>query len=223
MAILTFSSKRPTSPFAKREPFAKGTNPEWDEEDDRRPGALPLVRAPDDREVDEERDSNRTRTKVLRSEQGDEDQVDQTTGEESLVEPLRPIGAFIDERCELAHRLERLVQRMLDNHGKVRMAADVQLLRRELSRGHDILGSSRRESNYLSIVTLVEAALSDMDWKTVTTQQLREIRNAVSIGYSDADVTFEAFDHVSRVFRTSGLRTMPPIDFTLEEADSDEF
>ncbi len=206
-----------TSSGVEFEPIARATSPAVPHGEDRRAASDAGHRSPNGDNVVNEEERRKTGTRVLDAETGEDDVRAETTGEQwldyvgTIDRPLR------QRRRELADRLTRLAKRVMDSRGKTRMAADVEVLKHELSRCHDVLGGSRSESNFLSIVTLVEACLASMDWKNASKEQLAEILKVLSTGCSDAHVTFEDFDHVSRVFRTSGLRTMPSFDVALEE------
>src|SRR4051812_44321820 len=71
-------------------------------------------------------------------------------------------------RPELARHLLARAERLAPRLGDVSLAVEIQLLKRELSRGHDVLASNREERDFLSVVTLVEAALASLTWKHYT-------------------------------------------------------
>lgn len=206
-----------TSSGVEFEPIARATSPALVHDEDRRAASDPLHKSANGYEVVDEESYRKTGTRVLHTETGEDDARAETSGEQRLGYAATGDRPTRQRRRELADRLSRLVKRVVDSRGKVRMAADIEVLKHELSRCHEVLGGSRSESNFLSIVTLVEACLASMDWKNASKEQLAEILKALSTGRSDAYVTFEDFDHVSRVFRTSGLRTMPSFDVALEE------
>ena len=62
---------------------------------------------------------------------------------------------------QLLVRLDRLAPHLKD----VSLAAEVQLLKRDLARGHRFLSARAEDNNFLSVITLVEAALASLTWK----------------------------------------------------------
>ena len=71
-------------------------------------------------------------------------------------------------RAELARSLLAQVDRLAARVGDVSLAAEIQLLKRELVRSHPVLSVRREDNNFLSVVTLVEAALASLTWKDYT-------------------------------------------------------
>src|SRR5712691_11395486 len=65
-------------------------------------------------------------------------------------------------RTDLAGRLLARVGRLGPLLGAISLAAEVQLLKRDLARCHGLLASLPAENDYLSAVTLVEAALGSL-------------------------------------------------------------
>src|SRR6516225_4780748 len=86
----------------------------------------------------------------------------------------------VRSRAELARQLLARVDRLQARLGDVSLAAELQLLKRELARGHAVLSRRPEDNNYLSVVTLVEAALASMTWKQYTPQVLDALRRAFS-------------------------------------------
>lgn len=121
------------------------------------------------------------------------------------------------DRIALAQRLLELAKKLIVNHGTVKLAADLQLLRRELARGHAVLSGSKAENDYLSIITLVEGSIESLDWKSVQKQQLEEIKNALAVGCGDTPVTFDSFNRTARRLRGSNVPTLPVFDIDEEE------
>jgi hypothetical protein len=117
-------------------------------------------------------------------------------------------------RPELARQLLARVDRIESRLGDISLAAEVQLLKRELARGHDVLNSCREDNNYLSVVTLVEGALANLTWKGYTPAVLESLRRAFSAGTCEGSFTFEDYDAVRRHFAGAGIATGPRIDLT---------
>jgi hypothetical protein len=130
----------------------------------------------------------------------------------------------IRTRPELARQLLAQVDRLQSRLGDVSLAIELQLLKRELSRGHAVLDSRPEDNNYLSVITLVEAALASLTWKSYTAQVLDALRRAFSAGNREGQFTFEEYDAIRRHFAASGIATVPLIDPTspaLEAEDED--
>ncbi len=77
-------------------------------------------------------------------------------------------------RPEFSRQLLVPVDRLEARLGDVSLATEIQLLKRELARGHAVL--TRPEDNYLSVVCLVEAALASLTWKLYTPVVLAALR-----------------------------------------------
>jgi hypothetical protein len=115
-------------------------------------------------------------------------------------------------RADLARQLLARVDRLAPRLGDVSLAAEIQLLKRELVRGHALLSARPEDNNYLSVVTLVEGALASLTWKGYTPGVLEALRRAFAAGAGEGEVTCEAYDTICRDFNTSGITTGPTID-----------
>jgi hypothetical protein len=125
-------------------------------------------------------------------------------------------------RADLARQLLARVDRLAPRLGEVSLAAEIQLLKRELVRGHAILSARPEDNNYLSVVTLVEGALASLTWKGYTPGVLDALRRAFAAGAGEGEFTFEAYDAIRRDFRTSGIPTGPTIDLTSPAAEAED-
>jgi hypothetical protein len=106
----------------------------------------------------------------------------------------------------------------------VSLAVEVQLLKQMLARGHAVLAARPEDNNYLSVVTLVEAALASLTWKQYTPVVLDALRGAFSAGTREGVFPFEEYDAIRRNFKASGIPTGPTIDLassSLEGEDED--
>lgn len=110
--------------------------------------------------------------------------------------------------------------------GDVSLATEFALLKRDLARGHNVLGSRPSETNYQSIICLVESALTGLKLKQLDRPQLDTIRQALEIGYRKVHVSVAYLEGVRELFRNKQVDVMPRIDllsFTPEElADENE-
>ena len=125
-------------------------------------------------------------------------------------------------RADLARQLLARVDRLTPRLGDVSLAAEVQLLKRELVRGHAILSARPEDNNYLSVVTLVEAGLASLTWKRYTPGVLDALRRAFSAGASAGEFTFEAYEAIRRDFKASGIPTGPTIHLTSPAAEAED-
>jgi hypothetical protein len=126
-------------------------------------------------------------------------------------------------RADLARQLLARVDRLTPRLGDVSLAAEVQLLKRDLVRGHAVLSVRPAEdNNFLSVITLVEAALTSLTWKGYTTGVLDAMRRAFSAGLHDGDFTFEEYDTIRQHFKASAIPTGPTIDLTSPGLEEDE-
>jgi hypothetical protein len=122
-------------------------------------------------------------------------------------------------RPDLAHQLLRRVERLAALLGTVPLATEVQLLKRDLSRGHDLL-RAREDVNFLSVVTLVESALACLTWKQYTAAVVDAPHQAFAAGTRQGPFTFADYDAVRRPFAERGLRTVPAIDLDALEPEN---
>ncbi len=196
-------------------PLRRGTSPDVDPaEQGGRPHKPPRPVTP----------SNGNRTGEVVSEEeggdehGDEMRADSCSTDASSLTGLLS-GDLPEKRQEVAERLVALMERVIKSHLNVSMAANLQVVKRELSRCHDVLGSSRHESDYLSIITLVEANLACMDWKSATRRQLEQIKQSLAVGCEERHVTFDHYSRAVRRLRRFGLPTMPTFEVGTEEED----
>ncbi len=115
-------------------------------------------------------------------------------------------------RAEFARQVLARVDRLTPRLGEVSLAAEVQLLKRELARGHAVLGARPEDNNFLSVVTLVEAALASLTWKDYTAEVLDALRRAFAAGTGEGDFTLERYDALRRHFKASAIPTGPLLD-----------
>ena len=121
-------------------------------------------------------------------------------------------GKIIRMRSEVARDIHNRVNELIPLVGDVSFATNLQLLKRDLSRCHDVLGKHPSESNFLSIITLVEAALAQFKLKDYTPAQLEWIRAAIDVGYRQSSVSFDDYDQIRREFAQHDIDTHPRID-----------
>jgi hypothetical protein len=126
-------------------------------------------------------------------------------------------------RADLARQLLARVEQLPALLGTVPLATELQLLKRDLSRGHDVLRAAPGESNFLSVVTLVESALACLTWKQYTPEVVEALRQAFATGISPRPFTFADYDAVRRHFVERGVPTLPAIDLdSLTPEDLDD-
>lgn len=126
----------------------------------------------------------------------------------------------VQSQSELVSRLLVRLDRLEGCLGDVSLAAELQLLKRDLARLHALLSSNVGNINYLSIVTLVEAALASLAWKAYTPQILNVLRQALYLGSQVEPLAFEDFNRVRHQFASAGIPTVPRIDLTSLDTDS---
>ena len=127
-----------------------------------------------------------------------------------------------DTRAGLARQLLARVDRLSTRLGDVSLAAEVQLLERELARGHANLSARPEDNNFLSVITLVEAALASLTWKEYTRRVLDALRGAFSVAGREGELTFEEYDAIRRHFKASGIPSGPTIDLSSPDLKDDE-
>jgi hypothetical protein len=127
----------------------------------------------------------------------------------------------VRSRSELARQLLARVDRLAPRLGDISLAAEVQLLKRELARGHAVLSTRPEDNNFLSVVTLVEAALASLTWKEYTPQVLDALRRAFSPALRDGAFPLDEYEAIRRHFKEACVPTGPVIDPALEAEDED--
>jgi hypothetical protein len=125
-------------------------------------------------------------------------------------------------RADLARQLLARVDRIAARLGDVSLAAEVQLLKRELVRGHAILSARPEDNNFLSVITLVEAALASLTWKGYTPGLLDGLRGAFSAAAREGEFPFQEYDAIRRQFKASGIPSGPTIDLSSPDLEEDE-
>jgi hypothetical protein len=105
-------------------------------------------------------------------------------------------------RADLARQFLARLDRLAPRLNKVSLAAEVQLLKRELARSHSNLSARSEDNNFLSVVTLVEAALASITWKSYTPGMLDVLRQAFSAGLHEGEFTFEEYDAIRRTLES---------------------
>lgn len=117
-------------------------------------------------------------------------------------------------RADLSRQLLTRIDRLTPRLGDVSLAAEVQLLKRDLVRGHAVLSARSEDNNFLSVVTLVEAALASLTWKAYTPAILDALRQAFVTALHDGEFTLEEYDTIRRHFKASAIPTGPAPNLT---------
>jgi hypothetical protein len=112
-------------------------------------------------------------------------------------------------REELARQLLARAERLPDLLGTIPLATELQLLKRDLSRGHEVLRTAPGEINFLSVVTLVESALACLTWKQYTPEVVDAVRRAFAAGARPGPFIFADYDAVRRHFAERDIPTTP--------------
>lgn len=157
------------------------------------------------------------------AERGSEDERNHASAFESAEDQSRNEPQPVNDgeagrlRSELARDLIRRVDELLPLVGTVSMATHIGLFKRDLSKCHGALKDCASQSNYLSIVTLVESALAQLKWKDYTTQKLEAVKQALEMGYHQVSVGFDDYQRARDLFSKGGVEAAPLID--LESLD----
>lgn len=128
------------------------------------------------------------------------------------VEQPRPQVTPHAARIALAQRLLDQLESLPAKLGDVGLAIELQLLKRALARGHVELRSVPDENAYLSVVTLVEAALACLTWKEYTPAILDAFRSAFVAGTRPGPFRSQDYDALRRHFRTQAIPVSPRVD-----------
>ncbi len=134
-----------------------------------------------------------------------------------------PLGTQqqVRSRLELVRQSLARVERLAPRLGDVSLAAELQLFKRELARGHGVLSARPEDNNFLSVITLVEGSLASLTWKDFKPEILDALRQAFSAGANDGPFTFEQYGAIRRHFKASGIPTGPTIELTPTTPESE--
>jgi predicted DNA-binding antitoxin AbrB/MazE fold protein len=121
-------------------------------------------------------------------------------------------GEAVHVRRELARDLIHRVDQLPPLVGELTLAANLQLLKRDLSRCHDALKDYPAEGDFLSLVTLVESALVPLTWKQFTRQQLETVRQVFDLGSRPAPVCFADHEKARQLFASNHVEVTPQIN-----------
>jgi hypothetical protein len=155
---------------------------------------------------------DRTAALVKRMERGDRKIKDQYEAPDETSNETGKTEAAAALRREIAERVSKAVGKVMSSCGTVRMAADLELLKRELSRCHDVLRPHPTEGDFLSIVVLVESELGIKPWRDISKQELAALKSAIDLGVKLPRVTFDEFNRTFRTLNASGWATGPKLE-----------
>lgn len=130
--------------------------------------------------------------------------------------------AAASERQKIAREITDAAKRTVSNHGSIKLAASLQLLRRALSKCHDVLRDRKSESDYLSIVVLAERVLSQEKWQGITKDTLQQLKTALALGETAPRITYDDFNQVFRQLNATGSLSGPALDFDDDTPGSDD-
>jgi hypothetical protein len=162
-----------------------------------------------------------TLAKVKGKERGKSDRPDVAASQVSHTHAAIEKNKQVFERKAIAERLHLLMERVLASHGTVKMAANVAVLRHELSKAHEKIGHSTIESDYLSIITLVESNLASMDWKLAQKSQLKKVAEVLAFGRQNY-LVFDDYNKAVKVLRGQMLPTGPSFEIDVHESAQDD-
>ncbi|NQT15224.1 MAG: hypothetical protein HQ582_20880 [Planctomycetes bacterium] len=123
-------------------------------------------------------------------------------------------------RKELAKNILARISSLIRLLGDLSFPVNVQFLKQDLSRCHEVLKDHPSETNFLSIVTLIESALSQVKWKEYSAAQIEMVRSAVDLGHRKSQIAFEDYDRIRREFADGGIDFTPRIDLDTLDMDA---
>ena len=126
--------------------------------------------------------------------------------------PKQVEESVIEARVNVAKTLVDTTNKLVSTHGKPEMPAHVRLLRRALADAHKALRQHSCEANYVTVIVAVETALQNIDWKSVSKAQLKQLASALASGLGRQPISFQASQRQARLFRNFGLRSLPSFD-----------
>jgi hypothetical protein len=157
--------------------------------------------------------ANETVARINRQEKGDLSTKDKYEWAEVDNGISVAAEAAAVERKKIAKEITDAAKRVVGNHGTIKLATSLQLLRRALSKCHDILRDRKTESDYLSIIVLAEKVLSQEKWRALSKDVLQQLKAALAIGEANDRVTYDDFNRVFRLLDATGSVSGPVLDF----------
>jgi hypothetical protein len=159
----------------------------------------------------------RTGAVVEAEERGNEELANEAAplgpaGRQRAQQALEHDSEAARRRSELARDVLGRTEQMMPLIGDPALAVNIRLLKKDLAGCHDRLKGSPSESDFLSLVTLVESAIVARKWKEYTPAFLEQIRSAIDIGYRQSHIRFEDYDLVRRQFLAGSAGAGPRID-----------
>ncbi len=115
-------------------------------------------------------------------------------------------------RSETARELVHKVEQLFPLIGNVSLATHLALLLRDLAQCYQLLKEHPSETNFLSIVALVEMALTTPRLRRFDGAYLDAIKEALEICCRDTPVLAHDVERVREQFRQKQIETIPRID-----------
>jgi hypothetical protein len=171
-------------------------------------------------EVPETRLARETAARVNRHEKGDLFAKDRTVTSATDDAVSIATQKAADARKAIAREIGDAAKRAVSSHGSVKLTTALQLLRRSLSRAHDVIGNCKSEADFLSIVVLAETAINGKKWSELSKDVLQKIKAVAEGGEKQERVTYDDFNQVFRLLNASGLVSGPVLDF--DEPDEND-
>jgi hypothetical protein len=122
-------------------------------------------------------------------------------------------------RRETAQRLVQRVEQLCPLIGNVALATHLALLLRDLARCYRLLTDHPSETNFLSIVALVEMALTGPKLRGFDQAYLDAIKQALKIGCRKTRIHPKDVESVREQFRQKQIDTVPRIDLLSLKAE----
>lgn len=121
------------------------------------------------------------------------------------------------QRKHLAETILTALARLLRDVDTPAKATSLTLLRRELSKGHQ-LADHRSEAPYRAIVALAENALAAVPWTEIDARLLNLLRGQLKLGLEDRPITTEEYLQTSRLLADNRC----PLGPTFEQIDEQD-
>jgi hypothetical protein len=163
-------------------------------------------------ETEQTRPERETLAKVNRQEKGDLGTKDQHTWGNLPGGMTVVAQVAADTRRTIAREVAAAAKRAIASHGSIKLAAALQVLKRELARCHDVLDGQSSEQNYLSIVVLAEMILGEVDWKVLSKDRLEKVRGVLAVGEIQPIVTYNDYNQAFRQLNAIGALAGPEFD-----------
>lgn len=120
-------------------------------------------------------------------------------------------------RRDLARRLDQELGELLVLVGTPAFAINLHRVKRTLLEGHDLLSPHRSESDFDSLLVLVELALACLPWKQLTGSHVKALQRVIRLGCGKRTIGIGDQERARKILNAARIETIPRLDLTSVE------